>query len=44
MLETLRQHLATGLPRLSVRLERADTVESLLHHERPVFLRRDVNR
>ena len=44
MLETLRQHLAAGLQRLSVRLERAGTVEGLLRHECPVFLRRDVNR
>lgn len=44
MLETLRQHLAAGLQRLGVRLERVGTVEGLLHHECPVFLRRDVNR
>ena len=38
MLEKLRQHLAAGLQRLSVRLEWADTVEGLLRHECPVFL------
>ena len=44
MLEKLRQHLAAGLQRLSVRLERAGTVKGLLRRECPVFLRRDVNR
>ena len=38
MLETLRQHLAAGLQRLSVRLERIGTVEGLLRYECPVFL------
>ena len=38
MLETLRQHLAAGLQRLSVRLERTGTVEGLLRYECPVFL------
>ena len=33
MLEKLRQHLAAGLQRLSVRLERAGTVKGLLRHE-----------
>ena len=37
MLEKLRQHLAAGLRRLSVRLERVGTVEGLLRHECPVF-------
>ena len=44
MLKKLCQHLAAGLQRLSVRLERAGTVEGLLRPECPVFLRRDVNR
>ena len=38
MLETLRQHLAAGLQRLSVCLGRVGTVEGLLRHECPVFL------
>ena len=38
MLEKLRQHLAGGLQRLSVRLERAGTVEGLLRDECSVFL------
>ena len=38
MLETLRQHLAAGLQHLSVRLERASTVEGLLRHEYPVLI------
>ena len=44
MQEELRQHLAAGLQRLSVRMERVGTVEGLPRHECPVFLRRDVNR
>ena len=38
MLETLRHHIAAGLQRLSVRLERAGTVEGLLRHEYPVLI------
>ena len=43
-METLSPHLAAGLQRLSVCLERAGTVEGLLRHECPVCLRRDVDR
>ena len=38
MLETLRQNLATGLQHLSVRLQRAGTIERLPHHECPVLI------
>ena len=38
MLETLRQHLAGGLQRLSARLQRADTIDRLLRHECPVLI------
>lgn len=38
MLETLRQHIAAGLQNLSVRLERASTVEGLPRHECPVLI------
>ena len=38
MLETLRQNLAAGLQHLSVRLQRAGTIERLPHHECPVLI------
>ena len=38
MLDKLRQHIATTLQRLSVRLERAGTVEGLPRHECPVLI------
>ena len=38
MLETLRQHLAADLQRLSVRLQRVGTVEGLPRHECPVLI------
>ena len=38
MLETLRQHIAAGLQNLSVRLQRASTVEGLPRHECPVLI------
>ena len=38
MLETLRQHLAAGLQHLSIRLQRADTIDRLPHHECPVLI------
>ena len=38
MLKKLRQHLAAGLEHLSVRLQRAGTVEGLPRHECSVFL------
>ena len=38
MLETLRQHLAAGLQHLSVRLQRADTIDRLPRHECPVLI------
>ena len=38
MLETLRHHIAAGLQHLSIRLERADTVEGLPRHEYPVLI------
>ncbi len=38
MLKTLRRHIAAGLHHLSVRLQRAGTVEGLPRHEYPVLI------
>ena len=38
MLKKLRHHIATGLQKLSVRLERASTAENLPRHECPVLI------
>ena len=38
MLKKLRQHIAAGLEHLSVRLQRAGTVEGLPRHECPVLI------